>query len=235
MGISDHRTETGLPAGGRTDRSGAIRSGSGAATRPRWTAGQIALFKPLLFIVCLYPVMRWLWLGFHDALTANPPEFLIRSSGIWALVALGLTLAVTPLRRYLGQPALLRCRRMLGLYTFFYSVLHVLGWAYWERGLSPAAMWDDVLQRPFIAIGVLAVAPMLALALTSTRGWMSRLGARWHALHRSIYAIAVLSIWHFWLVRAGKNDFAEVYVYGAVLGVLLLTRLIPSHRSGRRL
>ncbi|MDX3893578.1 protein-methionine-sulfoxide reductase heme-binding subunit MsrQ [Pusillimonas sp.] len=231
MGISDHRTEAGLPAGGRADRPGA--SGVGAAPRPRWTARQIAFFKPLLFIVCLYPVMRWLWLGFHDALTANPPEFLIRSSGIWALVALGLTLAVTPLRRYLGQPALLRCRRMLGLYTFFYSVLHVLGWAYWERGMSPAAMWDDILQRPFIAIGVLAVAPMLALALTSTRGWMSRLGARWHTLHRSIYAIAALSVWHFWLVRAGKNDFAEVYVYGAVLGVLLLTRLIPARLSDK--
>jgi len=231
MGVSNHRTEAGL--GGRGDRPGAIRPGVGAAPRPRWTARQIAFFKPLLFIVCLYPVMRWLWLGFHDALTANPPEFLIRSSGIWALVALGLTLAVTPLRRYLGQPALLRCRRMLGLYTFFYSVLHVLGWAYWERGMSPAAMWDDVLQRPFIAIGVLAVAPMLALALTSTRGWMSRLGARWHTLHRSIYAIAALSVWHFWLVRAGKNDFAEVYVYGAVLGVLLLTRLIPARLNDK--
>ncbi|NYT68060.1 sulfite oxidase heme-binding subunit YedZ [Pusillimonas noertemannii] len=204
-----------------------------AASQARpWTARQIGFFKPLLFIVCLYPVMRWLWLGFQGALTANPPEFLIRSSGIWALVALCLTLAVTPLRRCLGQPALLRCRRMLGLFTFFYSALHVLGWAYWERGLSLSAMWDDIVQRPFIAIGVLAMVPMLAQAVTSTRGWMSRLGARWHTLHRAIYPVAILSVWHFWLIRAGKNDFAEVYAYGAVLGLLLLARLVPL--EGRR-
>src|SRR5690606_34506674 len=150
----------------------------------RWTARQVGVFKPVLFIACLYPVMRWFWLGFHDGLTANPPEFLIRSSGIWALVALCLTLAITPLRRYLNQPALLRCRRMLGLYTFFYSALHLLGWAYWERGMSLSAMWDDIVQRPFIAIGMVAMVPMLAQAVTSTRGWMSRLGARWHTLHR---------------------------------------------------
>src|SRR5690606_2828066 len=198
----------------------------------RWTARQVGVFKPVLFIACLYPIMRWLWLGFHDGLTANPPEFLIRSSGIWALVALCLTLAVTPVRRYLNQPALLRCRRMLGLYTFFYSSLHLLGWAYWERGMSLSAMWDDIVQRPFIAMGAVAMVPMLAQAVTSTRGWMSRLGPWWQTLHRAIYAIAVLAVLHFWLVRAGKNDFAQVYVYGAILGLLLLARWLPA--SGRR-
>ena len=198
----------------------------------RWTPQQVGRFKPVLFLAGLYPLIRWIWLGLHDGLSANPPEFLIRSSGIWALVALCLTLAVSPLRRYLGQPALLRCRRMLGLFAFFYTVLHVLAWAWWEMGWSVTAMWDDFMQRPFIAIGVMAVLPMVALAVTSTRGWMSRLGPRWHSLHRTIYAIAILSVWHFYLLRAGKNDFAEVYAYAAVLAVLLLLRLVGRFNRG---
>lgn len=190
-----------------------------------WSARQVGRFKPLLFIVCLYPALRWIWLGLNNNLTANPPEFLIRSSGLWALVALCLTLCVSPLRRVLNQPALIGCRRMLGLFAFFYTVLHVLGWGWWEMGWSAGAMWDDVVQRTFITIGVLATVPLTALAVTSTRGWMRRLGRRWQLLHYSIYAIAVLSVWHFWLVRAGKNDFNEVYLYAAVVGALLLFRL----------
>ena len=199
-----------------------------AATSPRWTARHMARIKPLLFIVGLYPLLRWLWLGFHDGLTANPPEFLIRSSGLWALVALCLTLAVTPLRRWLNQPALVRCRRMLGLFSFFYAALHVMAWAYWEQGLLWSAMWHDIIQRTFIAVGVVAVLPMLALAITSTHGWMRRLGAGWQTLHRLVYAIAVLSVWHFWLVRAGKNDFAEVYIYAGITAALLLVRWLPA-------
>src|SRR5690606_29183864 len=128
---------------------------------------------PWLFLLCLFPVYRWLWLGFGaQGLGANPPEFLIRSTGIWALVLLWLTLAVTPLRRMLAQPALVVFRRMLGLFSFFYSVLHVLGWAWWERGGVFSEMWLDITERTFVWVGVLAFLPMLALALTSTRGWM---------------------------------------------------------------
>lgn len=203
------------------------QSGGRGRVATRWTPRQVARFKPALFLAGLFPLFRWIWLGLHDGLSANPPEFLIRSSGVWALVALCLTLTVSPVRRYMGQPALLRCRRMLGLFAFFYTVLHVLAWSWWEMGWSVPAMWNDFMQRPFIAIGVMAVAPMIALAWTSTRGWMSRLGARWYALHRTIYAIVILSVWHFWLVRAGKNDFIEVYIYAAVVAVLLLLRLIP--------
>lgn len=199
----------------------------------RWTAQQVAYFKPLVFLFGMYPLLRWVWLGLNNGLSANPPEFLIRSSGIWALVFLCLTLCVTPLRRSLRQPALVRCRRMLGLFSFFYTVLHVLAWAYWERGGSLLAMWNDFMQRPFIAVGVLAVVPMTALAVTSTRGWMSRLGSRWQALHSLIYAIAVLSVWHFWLVRAGKNDFAEVYGYGLAVAVLLALRPFFAARDRR--
>lgn len=189
-----------------------------------WSAKQIGRIKPFVFLVALFPVFRWVWLGVYGGLGANPPEFLIRSSGIWALVALCLTLAITPLRRLIHQPALVRLRRMLGLFAFFYTVLHVLGWAFWERGWSWASMWDDVVQRTFITIGMIAFVPMIALAVTSTRGWIRRLGHYWQALHRSVYVIAALSVWHFWLVRAGKNDFFEPYTYGVVLLLLLLVR-----------
>ncbi|MGB6105950.1 MAG: protein-methionine-sulfoxide reductase heme-binding subunit MsrQ [Pusillimonas sp.] len=197
---------------------------TGGQLRRTWKAREVARIKPLVFLLALYPLARWLWLGMNDGLSANPPEFLIRSSGIWALVALGLTLCVTPLRRLIRQPALLRLRRMLGLFAFFYTCLHMLGWAFWERGWSLASMWNDVIQRTFILVGVIAVVPMAALALTSTQGWIHRLGRNWQRLHRSVYPIAILSVWHFWLVRAGKNDFAEPYLYGVLLAVLLLIR-----------
>lgn len=202
-----------------------MRASGGTTGRRNWSVHEIGRIKPLIFIAALYPLFRWIWLGLVDGLGANPPEFLIRSSGIWALVALGLTLSITPLRRMTGQPALVRLRRMLGLFTFFYTFLHLLGWAFWERGWSLPLMWDDVVQRTFILIGMIAFIPMAALALTSTQGWMRRLGRSWQTLHRSIYAIAALSTWHFWLVRSGKNDFFEPYVYGAILAALLLIRL----------
>lgn len=194
--------------------------------RSRWTARQVALTKPVVFLIALYPVAHWIWLGLNADLTANPPEFLIKSSGIWALVALALTLAVTPLRRMLQQPALLRYRRMFGLFTFFYSALHTLGWAWWERGGSLLSMAQDVWQRPFIAVGVIVMLPMLLMALTSTKGWMRRLGRGWQRLHYAIYPIAVLSVVHFWLIRAGKNNFFEPYVYAAIFSVLLLFRIV---------
>lgn len=190
------------------------------------TAGHIGRIKPLVFVVALYPLFRWVWLGFTNGLTANPPEFLIRSSGVWALVALCLTLAVTPLRRLIKQPVLVRLRRMLGLFVFFYSSLHVLGWAYWEQSGSFVSMWRDIVQRPFIAIGMVVFLPMLAMALTSTQSWVRRLGRGWQILHYAIYPIAVLSILHFWLIRAGKNDFFEPYAYGSILTLLLLARVV---------
>jgi sulfoxide reductase heme-binding subunit YedZ len=192
----------------------------------KWTAVQVGRFKPALFFLGLYPLIRWVYLGIYGGLGANPPEFLIRSSGIWALVALLLTLAITPLRRLIGQPALVRVRRMLGLFAFFYTCLHLLGWAFWERGWSLSSMWTDVLERTFITVGMIAFMPMVALALTSTHASMRWLGHRWQTLHRSVYMVAALSVWHFWLMRAGKNDYFEPYVYGAILTGLLLFRLI---------
>ncbi|MFA7668064.1 MAG: protein-methionine-sulfoxide reductase heme-binding subunit MsrQ [Burkholderiaceae bacterium] len=214
------------PQGGRS-ATGASRADG------RWTARQVARFKPLLFLLCLFPVFRWVVLATGlDGLGANPPEFLIRSSGLWALVLLWVTLCVTPLRRALGQPALVGLRRMLGLFSFFYTALHVLGWAYWERGWSLADMWADILQRTFVWVGVLATVPMALLALTSTRGWMRRLGRRWHQLHTAIYAIAVLSVWHFWLVRSGKVDYREPVVYAVILAAILLLRFLSGRFKG---
>lgn len=214
--------------------SSAVRGPDGVDVRHGiWTQKQVARFKPLLFVVCLIPLLRWFWLGFSGGLGANPPEFLIRSSGIWALVALMLVLAVTPLRRLLGQPALVTVRRMLGLYAFFYSLLHTLGWALWEANLSLSFMVSDVIERTFITLGVLAFVPMTLLAITSTRGWIRRLGRRWQRLHQSVYAIGILSVWHFWLMRSGKNDLAEPWVYAALLAALLLFRVVWYFRAAR--
>ena len=193
----------------------------------------IARIKPLVFLLGLYPVFHWIYLAMgSDGLGANPPEYLIRSTGIWAVVTLWITLAITPLRRALGMPALVKLRRMSGLFSFFYTVLHVLGWAYWERGWSLAEMWADILQRTFVWVGVLAFVPMVLLAMTSTQGWIRRLGSNWRRLHTSVYLIAVLSVWHFWLVRSGKVDYREPIVYAVVLAGLLAARWVLK-RMGR--
>lgn len=192
-------------------------------------------FKIALFIVCLYPVARWLWLGMHDGLSANPPEFLIRSSGTWALVLLWLTLCVTPLRRLLNRPALVRYRRMLGLYAFFYTILHVAAWALWDRGGLWSAMWDDIGTRTFITIGTIATLMLVPLAFTSTNGWMRRMGRNWTRLHALIYPAAILSVWHFYLMRAGKNDFFEPNVYMAALAGLFALRGFYRWRRARTL
>lgn len=200
-----------------------VTSDSGA----RWSPRAVARFKPLLFLLCLLPLARWAGLAAGgDGLGANPPEYLIRATGLWAMIFLWLTLLVTPLRRLLRQPALVSGRRMLGLFSFFYTLLHVLGWAWWERGGSLTEMWLDMVQRTFVWVGVLAALPLLFLALTSTRGWMRRLGAGWQRLHFAVYPVAILSVLHFWLVRSGKVDYREPLVYAGLLAVLLGFRLV---------
>lgn len=205
---------------------------SRSAERPalRIAGVPVRAFKGGLFVLGLVPVARWMVLGLYDRLGANPVEFLIRSAGTWTFVCLLLTLAVTPLRIVTRQHALIHVRRMCGLYTFFYASLHFLMYIWWDQWFDPAAILDDIVSRPFIFLGFSAWLVLVPLALTSTRGWMRRLGRRWQQLHRLIYLAGVLALGHFWLHRAGKNDFLEVYVFGVVLVSLLLWRVARAAR-----
>jgi sulfoxide reductase heme-binding subunit YedZ len=198
----------------------------------RWLGHPAA--KPLAFGVYLLPLAYLFWAVWFDRLGANPAEALIRSLGDWALRALVLVLAITPLRVAAGWPQLARFRRMAGLFVFFYASLHWLAYAWFDMGLVWADIVADVPRRPFILVGTLAWLLLLALALTSFQHAIRRLGAaRWRALHRAVYAVAVLAVLHFFWMRAGKNDQAEVLVYAAVLGALLLWRLRRFAASAR--
>ena len=158
----------------------------------------------------------------QDQLGANPAETLIRATGDWTLRGLCLTLAITPLRVLLGWPELLRFRRLLGLLTFGWASLHLLGYTGFDMGFEWADIAHDIPKRPFVLVGALAFALLLPLAATSWNGAIRRMGAhRWQALHRSVYAVAVLAILHFWWMRAGKRNFNEVWVYGLILAGLL--------------
>jgi sulfoxide reductase heme-binding subunit YedZ len=182
--------------------------------------------KPLVFALCLLPLAWLVYAAVADRLGANPAEALVRATGDWTLRALCLVLAVTPLRVMTSTPQLARFRRMLGLFVFFYGVLHLLSYAWFDMGFELADIVRDILKRPFILVGSLALLLLVLLAATSFNRAIKALGAkRWQALHRSVYGVAGLAILHFFWMRAGKNDFAEVGVYAAVLSALLGWRL----------
>lgn len=188
--------------------------------------------KPLVFGLCLLPLGWLVWGAAADALGPNPAEALIRGSGLWALRALCVALAVTPLRLLLRQPPLARLRRMLGLFAFFYASLHLLAYAWLDMGLEPGEMLRDLLQRPFILVGMAAWIVLLALAASSPGVVARWMGARrWRRLHRGVYLVAALAVLHFGWMRAGKNDFGEVWVYGLLLAGLLLARPLLRRRS----
>lgn len=187
---------------------------------------QLRVIKVATFLLALGPLVRLVWLGFTDRLGANPIEFITRSTGDWTLYFLCLTLAVTPLRRLLHWPWLIRLRRMLGLFCFFYALLHFLTFLWFDHFFDLAEMWRDVLKRPFIAVGFTAFVLLMPLAITSTNAMVKRLGGKsWQRLHRIIYLIAPLAILHFWWMKAGKNDFGEPILFGAIIAVLLGLRL----------
>jgi len=181
--------------------------------------------KSASFLISLLPLVRLLWLGFYDDLGANPIEFITRSTGTWALVFLCITLVITPLRLITGWSALIKLRRMLGLFCFFYACLHFLIWFWLDQNLDLQAMWADVLKRPFITMGFTTFVLLIPLALTSNRFAVRALGRRWSLLHKLVYVIACTAIIHYWWHKAGKNDLQTVSIYGAIILLLLLCRL----------
>ena len=182
--------------------------------------------KAVLFTVCLLP-FAWLFYGaWADRLGPNPAETLIRNTGDWVLRFLCLTLVVTPLRQLSGWHALARFRRMLGLFSFFYLVLHFLSYAWLDMGFDVEAIVRDIPKRPFALVGFAAFLLMLPLAATSFNRAIKTLGAaRWQALHRLVYAIVQLGLLHFFWMRSAKHDFGEVAVYAVVIALLLGWRL----------
>jgi sulfoxide reductase heme-binding subunit YedZ len=183
--------------------------------------------KPVLFALALLPLTSLVIGVLQHSLGPNPAEALIRSLGDWTLRFLCLTLAVTPLRQWTGWAALARFRRMLGLFTAFYAALHFSAYAVFDMGLDLGDIVRDVSKRPFILVGTLAFLLLMPLAATSFDRAVRALGAaRWQRLHRLVYGIAGLAILHFFWMRAGKRDFAEVAVYAAILGALLGWRVV---------
>jgi len=182
--------------------------------------------KPVLFALACGPLAHLLWGALANTLGANPAEALIRGTGDWVLRGLCLTLAVTPLRELTGWNALVRLRRMLGLFTFFYGVLHFLCYAWLDMGLDWAAIAKDIPKRPFVLVGTLALVLMAPLAATSFNRAIKALGAaRWKQLHRLVYATVLLGLLHFFWMRSAKHNFGEWSVYAAIVALLLGWRL----------
>ncbi len=179
--------------------------------------------KIWVFALCLLPLARLIVLGGTGGLGANPIEFITRSTGTWTLVGLLVTLSVTPMRRLTGWAPLIRYRRMLGLFAFFYASLHFVTYVWLDQFFDPAAIARDIVKRPFITVGFAAFLFLIPLAATSTRAMMHRLGRHWQRLHRLVYLIATLGVVHYlWLV---KKDLTEPLIYGSLLLLLLAVRL----------
>jgi sulfoxide reductase heme-binding subunit YedZ len=178
--------------------------------------------KPVLFLLCLLPFAGLFYGAIANTLGANPAEALIRQTGDWTLRFLCITLAVTPLRTWFKQPALARLRRMLGLFAFFYVVLHFLSYAWLDMGFELDAIVRDIPKRPFALVGFLAFLLMLPLAATSFNRAIKALGAkRWQTLHKAVYVIVLLGLLHFFWMRSAKNNFGEVAIYAVVIALLL--------------
>ncbi|WP_233803723.1 protein-methionine-sulfoxide reductase heme-binding subunit MsrQ [Paraburkholderia sp. HP33-1] len=213
----------------------ARRATSVSAAKPRSAGGArwVVPAKVVVFIAALYPLARIVLFGVTDRLGANPIEFITRSTGLWTLVFLCITLTVTPLRRLTGVAALVRFRRMLGLYTFFYATLHFTTYLWFDKWFDVAEILKDIGKRPFITVGFAAFVLLIALAVTSPRAMVRKLGRRWQTLHRAIYVIGVLAILHFWWMKAGKHDLLLPKIYGAVMIALLGWRLVVWIRERR--
>lgn len=191
-------------------------------------------FKKLLIAMnALTPLVLLAYDGWQGRLGANPIEFFLRSTGVLTLVFLLVTLSITPLRAAFGWNGLIKFRRMLGLFAFFYGSIHLITYSIFDKSLDLVAIGADIVRRPFIAIGMTAFFLLTPLAITSTNGWVKRLGGkRWAKLHRLAYIIAILGILHFWLIV--KSDVFYPASFGVVLAVLLIYRLIGKQTGRKR-
>ena len=181
------------------------------------------VFKPILFILLLLPAVYYAWGIWQDQLGANPLEAVIRGLGDWGLRILLITLLVSPLRRLINWPKILRIRRMLGLYAYFYIVLHLISYIWFDQFFDWEEIWFDILDRPFITVGMTTVVLLTPLAVTSTKGMIRRLGKNWKRLHTLVYPISILAIIHFWWMV--KLDITEPVIYAILLAMLLGERL----------
>lgn len=191
------------------------------------------IWKPLVFLTCLLPVLLVVGdaFGVTGSLGANPIEAILDRFGNWALRFILITLAITPLRRITDWNWLSRFRRMLGLFTFFYAFMHFLTWLILDRELRLSDILEDLVERPFIALGFTAVVLLSALAVTSFTAIRRRMGRNWQRLHNAAYLIALLGVWHYWWQV--KKDVTEPLIYAAILATLLAARLIWRWRRRR--
>ena len=189
------------------------------------------IWKPVVFLVCLVPAFFVAGDAFEitGSLGANPVEEILDRFGNWGLRFVMIALAVTPLRRITGWNGLTRFRRMLGLFAFFYVLMHFLTWLILDQGLLWSAILEDVAERPFITLGVAALVILTAMAVTSTNGMRRRLGKAWQRLHYGAYAVGALGVWHYWCQV--KKDIREPVIYAVILAVLLGIRLWYRHRK----
>lgn len=190
------------------------------------------VLKPLVFAACLLPFMALVLriYGYGEPLSANPIEEIQDFFGQWGLRFIMIALAVTPLRKISGWNWLSRFRRMLGLFAFFYVFMHFLVWLILDQGLAMSAIIEDVFERPFITLGMIAVVLLLGMAATSTAGMRRRMGRSWQKLHYSVYVVAVLAVWHYWWQV--KKDITEPLVYAVIAALLLGYRLWDKKRRG---
>lgn len=191
-----------------------------------WTVGRL---KVLLFVICLVPAGLLIWDAFMQNLGANPIEEITHTTGDWTLRFLLITLALTPLRLLSGNAAWIRYRRMLGLFTFFYACLHLMSYLILDQFFDWQAIVEDIIERPYITIGMLGWVILLPLAVTSTKGMMKRMGKGWKRLHQFVYLAAIAGVIHFiWLVKA---DLREPLLYAVILLALFSVRLVYWYRK----
>lgn len=240
---TDTPTVTGSRASGTHGARGEDGAGGAAQAAPRPARSPRASVAPrkgerwvvpakvAVFLAALYPLARLVIYGFTDRLGADPIRFITWSTGLWTLVFLCITLAVTPLRKLTGINPLLRFRRMLGLYAFFYATLHFITYIWFDKWFDVAEIVKDIAKRPFITVGFAAFVLLVLLAATSPRAAARKLGRRWQTLHRAVYLIGALAILHFWWMKAGKHDLFEPKIYGAIMLALLGWRLFAWMRA----